>query len=223
MAAQVADLANLWFSRSSVAESSRRVGSAHAVRPSPFTVWLAESISQPFVWGLLRGAIYLPARLQSIQTDRQKAVVMHEMAHVVRFDALVNGLQILVQGIFWFHPLVWLANRFIRAEREKCCDEAAVARLGAAPKEYGSAIIDTLLQEYQAGLAIPTLAVAGPVKNIEDRIKTLMQPNKRFYTRPTAIATLAILTLAALIVPTTVALTQRNSETNGKKAKVSPL
>lgn len=191
MAAQIADLARLWH------------------RPTPFAVWLAESISQPFVWGLWRGAIYLPARLQSIQTDRQKAVVMHEMSHVVRFDALVNCLQILVQGIFWFHPLVWLANRFIRAEREKCCDEIAVARLGAVPKEYGSAIIDTLLQEYQAGLAIPTLAVAGPVKNIEDRIKTLMQPNKRFYTRPTAIATLAILTLAALIVPTTVALTHK--------------
>lgn len=191
MAAQIAELARLWH------------------RPAPFTVWLAESISQPFVWGLWRGAIYLPARLQSIQTDRQKAVVMHEMAHVVRFDALVNGLQILVQGLFWFHPLVWIANRFIRTEREKCCDEIAVARLGAAPKEYGSAIIDTLLQEYQAGLAIPTLAVAGPVKNIEDRIKTLMRPNKRFYTRPTAIATLAILALAALIVPTTIALTHK--------------
>lgn len=177
--------------------------------PGGFNVWLMDGIGQPFVWGLWRGAIYLPTRFQSIQTDRQKAIVIHEMAHVVRLDAFVNLLQILIQGVFWFHPLVWLANRVIRQEREKCCDEIAVARLGTAPREYGSAIVDTLLQEVQTSLAIPTLAVAGPVKNIEDRIKTIMQPGRRFLRRPSIAAMLIIGLLAAVIVPTTIALTHK--------------
>jgi beta-lactamase regulating signal transducer with metallopeptidase domain/preprotein translocase subunit SecD len=177
--------------------------------PGGFNVWLVDGINQPFVWGLWRGAIYLPTRFQNIQGDKQKAIVLHEMAHVVRLDAFVNLIQILIQGVFWFHPLVWLANRAIRQEREKCCDEIAVARLGTAPKEYGSAIVDTLLQEAQAGLAIPTLAVAGPVKNIEDRIKTIMQPGRRFFRRPSTIALLVIGCLAAFVVPTTIALTQK--------------
>jgi beta-lactamase regulating signal transducer with metallopeptidase domain len=177
--------------------------------PGGFKVWLMDGIGQPFVWGLWRGAIYLPTRFQSIQTDRQKAIVIHEMAHVVRLDAFVNLLQILIQGLFWFHPLVWLANRVIRQEREKCCDEIAVARLGTAPREYGSAIVDTLLQEVQTTLAIPTLAVAGPVKNIEDRIKTIMQPGRRFLRRPSTVAMLIIGLLAAVVVPTTIALTHK--------------
>jgi beta-lactamase regulating signal transducer with metallopeptidase domain len=177
--------------------------------PGGFNVWLVDGISQPFVWGLWRGAIYLPTRFQSIQSDKQKAIVIHEMAHVVRLDAFVNLIQILIQGVFWFHPLVWLANRAIRQEREKCCDEIAVARLGTAPREYGSAIVDTLLQEAEAGLAIPTLAVAGPVKNIEDRIKTIMQPGRRFFHRPSTIALLIIGLLAIIIIPTTIALTQK--------------
>jgi|GEM_PF-4191404 len=177
--------------------------------PGGFNVWLVDGITQPFVWGLWRGAIYLPTRFQSIEGDKQKAIVLHEMAHVVRFDAFVNLIQILIQGVFWFHPLVWLANKAIRQEREKCCDEIAVARLGTAPKEYGRAIVDTLLQEAKAGLAIPTLAVAGPVKNIEDRIKTIMQPGRRFFQRPSIVALLIIGCLAALVVPTTIALTQK--------------
>jgi prepilin-type processing-associated H-X9-DG protein len=177
--------------------------------PGGFNVWLVDGINQPFVWGLWRGAIYLPTRFQSIQTDKQKAIVIHEMAHVVRLDAFVNLIQILIQGVFWFHPLVWLANRAIRQEREKCCDEIAVARLGTAPKEYGSAIVDTLLQEVESTMTIPTLAVAGPVKNIEDRIKTIMQPGRRFFHRPSTIALLVIGALAAFVVPTTIALTQK--------------
>jgi beta-lactamase regulating signal transducer with metallopeptidase domain len=177
--------------------------------PGGFKVWLVDGITQPFVWGLWRGAIYLPTRFQSIEGDKQKAIVLHEMAHVVRFDAFVNLIQILIQGVFWFHPFVWLANRAIRQEREKCCDEIAVARLGTAPKEYGHAIVDTLLQEAKAGLTIPTLAVAGPVKNIEDRIKTIMQPGRRFFQRPSIVAMLIIGCLAALVVPTTIALTQK--------------
>jgi len=56
---------------------------------------------------------------------------------------------------------------------------------------------------------IPTLAVAGPVKNIEDRIKTIMQPGKRFFRRPSMIALLIVGILAAFIIPTTIALTQK--------------
>jgi len=186
-------------------------------RPDGFTVWLLDGISQPFVWGLWRGAIYLPSRVQSVQTDRQKAVVMHEMAHVVRLDAFINLLQILIQGLFWFHPLVWLANRFIRQEREKCCDETAIARLNTHPKEYGSAIIETLVQEYHNAIPIPSLAVAGPIKNIEDRIKTIMRPGKRFLHRPSTIALLVIGVLAAIVVPTTIALTQKKNVVDDDK------
>ena len=175
-------------------------------------IWLLEGIGQPFVWGLLRGSIYLPANFGQIGSrEHRRGILMHEITHVVRFDAAVNCLQAIAQAIFWFHPLVWLANRNIRAEREKCCDETAIARLSAAPKVYSSAIVDTLIAEYQSTQPIPSLAIAGPIKNIEDRIKTIMKPGKKFYNRPTIIAIVTILLLAIIAVPTTIALTHRQA------------
>jgi beta-lactamase regulating signal transducer with metallopeptidase domain len=176
-------------------------------------IWLLDGIGQPFVWGLLRGAIYLPANFGRIGSrEHRRGILMHEITHVARFDAAVNCLQTIAQAIFWFHPLVWWANRNIRAEREKCCDETAIAKLSAAPRVYSSAIVDTLIAEYQSTQPIPSLAIAGPIKNIEDRIKTIMKPGKKFYNRPTIIAFITILLLAIIAVPTTIALTHRQPE-----------
>ncbi|KKK80365.1 hypothetical protein LCGC14_2824210, partial [marine sediment metagenome] len=111
--------------------------------------------------------------------------------------------------VFLFHLLVWVANRLIRAEREKCCDEAAIARLDASPKEYGKAIVDTLVNEYESTMPTPSMAIAGPIKNIENRIKTIMQPGRKFYKRPTVIALLMILLAAAVTVPISFALSNR--------------
>ncbi len=173
-------------------------------------VWLIKDIGQPFVWGLLRGGIYLPADFAKLDSPRhRRGILGHELSHVLRFDAAVNLLQIIVQGVFWFHPLVWWANKKIRAEREKCCDEMAIARLNAKAKDYSTAIVNTLIAEHKSAKPIPSLAVAGPVKNIEDRIKTILKPDKKFYKRPSFIVVITILLLALVAVPTTLALTAR--------------
>lgn len=179
----------------------------------PPRLYLLGDISQPFVWGLIRGSIYLPADFVSkLDEGKRLSILLHELSHVRRFDPLLNLLQIVAQGVYWFHPLVWIANHRIRAEREKCCDEAAIAQLQTTPKEYGSAIVEALTMEYRRRLPVPTLAVAGPVKNIEDRIKTIMQPGRRFATRPTVFALLTVLLLATIITPTTIALTERTGK-----------
>ncbi|HCO94118.1 MAG TPA: hypothetical protein DIU00_09235 [Phycisphaerales bacterium] len=173
-------------------------------------IWLVKGIGQPFVWGLLRGSIYLPADFMKVDSAKhRRGVLGHELSHVIRFDAAVNILQIIAQAVFWFHPFVWWANKKIRAEREKCCDEMAIARLGAKAKDYSSAIVNILISEHESTRPVPSLAVAGPVKNIEERIKTMLRPGKKFYKRPSLpAAAIAVLT-ALLAVPTTVVLTAR--------------
>jgi beta-lactamase regulating signal transducer with metallopeptidase domain len=172
-------------------------------------VWFIEGVGQPFVWGLVRGAIYLPADCDKNNGSKDRRVVLgHELSHVVRFDAAVNLLQIVAQAAYWFHPFVWWANKRIREEREKCCDEMAIARLNAVPRDYSTAIVNTLVGGH-AAQPVPSLAVAGPAKNLEDRIKTIMKSDKKFCRRPTFITVAVALILAAVIVPTTLALTER--------------
>jgi beta-lactamase regulating signal transducer with metallopeptidase domain len=178
-------------------------------------VWLVDGIGQPFVWGLLRGSIYLPGDFDNADSaEHRRDVLGHELSHVQRFDAGINILQVIGQAIFWFHPFVWWANKKIRAEREKCCDEMAIARLGTKAKDYSSAIVNTLIAEHESTRPVPSLAVAGPVKNIEERIKTIMKPGKRFYSRPSLSAVIFLLLVALLTVPIGCALTRRaKSET----------
>jgi beta-lactamase regulating signal transducer with metallopeptidase domain len=176
-------------------------------------VWLVDGIGQPFVWGFLRGSIYLPGDfVKADSAEHRRDVLGHELSHVQRFDAAVNILQVIAQAIFWFHPFVWWANKKIRAEREKCCDEMTIARLGAKAKDYSTAIVNTLIAEHESTRPVPSLAIAGPAKNIEERIKTVMKPGKKFYKHPSAIVVITILLLAALAVPTTLALTKRESD-----------
>jgi internalin A len=173
-------------------------------------LWLAEEVGQPFVWGLLRGGIYLPVNfIKANNTEYRKGVLAHELSHVLRFDAAVNLLQVAAQAIFWFHPFVWWANKKIRAEREKCCDEMAIARLGTQVKDYSNAIVNILIGEHESTRPIPSLAVAGPVKNIEERIKTMLRPGKKFYKHPSIASALVVLFMAFLTIPTTLVLTAR--------------
>jgi len=176
-------------------------------------VWMVEGIGQPFVWGLLRGGIYLPANFLNVNSAaHRRGVLGHELSHVLRFDAAVNLFQVVAQAVFWFHPFVWWANKRIRAEREKCCDEMAIARLNARAKDYSRAIVETLVTEHESTRPIPSLAIAGPVKNIEERIKTMMKPGKRFYKRPSLVAATAVMLIAVLTVPTALVLTARAAE-----------
>jgi beta-lactamase regulating signal transducer with metallopeptidase domain len=204
-------------------ESARAVESffaAHGLKRMP-RVWLLERINQPFVWGLMRGSIYLPARLLDNRHAKfQASLLGHELCHVIRLDATINLLQVIAQTVFWFHPCLWWANAKIRAEREKCCDEMTIARLNARPEEYSEAIVETLAAKYEQARPVPSLAVAGQVKNIEERIKTMLRPGKKFYKRPSLIAASTVLFAALLTVPTALVLTAR-AQTKPSKAETN--
>lgn len=187
-----------------VAELAARLGLRRAPR-----VWLVDAGPQPFVWGVLRGSVHLPAELAGRCGRNAPGVLMHELAHVARRDAIVNVVQVVAQAVFFFHPLIWWANRRIRCEREKCCDETAVAALGSRPEQYSSALVEALVRKHGQGRAFSSLAIAGPVKNLEERIRTIMTKNRTFHRRPTRWAVAAIVLFAALAVPTGLVLTAR--------------
>jgi internalin A len=173
-------------------------------------IWLLEDIDQPFVWGLLRGSVYLPFDFVGLSgSDQQRGVLAHELSHVARLDAGVNLLQILAQAVYWFHPFVWWVNRKIRQEREKCCDEMAIVQLNTRPEQYTGAIVDALVADRQSAHPIPSLAVVGSVNDIEERIRTMLKPGKTFRRRPSLVAATVALLLSLVTTPTAFVLTAR--------------
>jgi TonB family protein len=96
-------------------------------------VLISSLTESPSVVGWLRPAILLPAAtLAGLEPEQLRAVLAHEIAHIRRYDYLVNLAQTVVETLLFYHPAVWWASARIRHERELCCDDAAVAVCGDA-------------------------------------------------------------------------------------------
>ncbi|MGD8499618.1 MAG: ankyrin repeat domain-containing protein [Phycisphaerales bacterium] len=219
---------HLWLHRrrtsvpSALAQEIQELFVNFKFRKSP-RIWLVEDIAQPFIWGLFRGSVYLPADFAGLDSPQHhRTVLAHELSHIARFDAAVNVLQILAQAIFWFHPFVWWVNKKIRQEREKCCDEMAVVRLSTAPEQYTGAIVEALAAERRSAHSVPSLAIVGSVKDIEERIRTMLKPGKKFYRRPSLVTMTIALLLAFLTVPAALVLTAKAQEKTTAELAATP-
>ena len=90
-----------------------------------------DGVSVPAVIGVFRPIVLLPLRaLTGLSAEQIEAVVAHELGHIQRFDVAVNFLQVVAETLLFFHPAVWWLNKRIRAHREDCCDDVAVAACG---------------------------------------------------------------------------------------------
>jgi beta-lactamase regulating signal transducer with metallopeptidase domain/uncharacterized protein YnzC (UPF0291/DUF896 family) len=118
-------------------------------------------LQAPAVIGWFRPVVFLPVTALSGLTDEQlQLVIAHELAHIQRFDPFVNVFQVCVETLLFYHPAVWWLNKRIRAEREHCCDDMAVALCGNAV-EYARAL--TLMEEWRSAPVFAMAANRGPL------------------------------------------------------------
>ena len=114
----------------------------------------SAAVRVPCVLGWLKPAILMPLSvLGSLSPDEIEAILAHELAHVRRWDYLVNLLQTALETLLFYHPAVWWISARIRAERENCCDDLAVAVCGNR-RVYAGALASL------AQLQVP--AISGP-------------------------------------------------------------
>ena len=118
-------------------------------------------LQAPAVIGWFRPVVFLPVTaLSGLSEDQLQAVIAHELAHIQRLDPFVNVFQVGVETLLFYHPAVWWLNKRIRAEREHCCDDVAVALCGNAV-EYARAL--TLMEEWRSAPVFAMAANRGPL------------------------------------------------------------
>ncbi|PWT82980.1 MAG: hypothetical protein C5B57_07775 [Blastocatellia bacterium] len=136
----------------------------------PIRVVSSSVTDGPSVIGWLRPVILLPpAAVIGLSLEQLEAVLAHEIAHIKRHDALVNMLQIVVETLLFYHPVVWWTSNQIRLERELCCDDLAVRACGDA-LSYARAL--TMLEKRR--LAVPRLALGSTGASLLYRIQRLI-------------------------------------------------
>jgi len=159
----------------------RRVGSA--VREGtrlPFDLDIPVISSPahlgPGVFGICRPVLLLPKGILTRLTAPQiEAVIAHELCHVRRHDNPTAAIQMLIEAIFWFHPLVWWIGTRLMDERERACDEEVV-RLGSEPRIYAQSIL-SVCEFY---LESPVACVAGVTgSDLKRRIKEIVKNASR--------------------------------------------
>jgi uncharacterized protein (TIGR03435 family) len=120
-----------------LARLGERIGVSRPVR-----LLVSGLVHVPTVVGWLRPVVLMPVgALAGLPAEQLEAVLVHELAHIRRHDYLVNMLQSVAEAMLFYHPAVWWVSAHIRAERELCCDDAAVAVTGDA-FAYASALVE---------------------------------------------------------------------------------
>src|SRR3989449_2016136 len=144
-------------------------------------------LDAPAVLGWFRPVVLLPVRALTGLTEEQiEAVIAHELAHIRRFDCLVHLFQIAAETLLFYHPAVWWVSQRIRAEREHCCDDEAIAICGDAVN-YARAL--TLMEEWRTA---PALMMAANRSPLAERVVRLLGLNGAAATGRTRIGGLGV-------------------------------
>ena len=162
------------------ARSDNFNGSISQVQPDwkrPVSIRQSKAVTVPMVWGLFRPVILLPADAGEWEPERQRAVLLHELAHIQRQDWLMQTMAQITCAVYWFNPLLWFAARRMRTEMEGACDDH-VLNTGYQSTDYAQHLVDIVRNIKKAGTApSAAVAMARPSK-IEGRLRTILIENR---------------------------------------------
>ncbi|MPZ20398.1 MAG: hypothetical protein GEV06_21155 [Luteitalea sp.] len=168
----------------------------------PLRLLRSRERSMPMAFGTRRPTILMPAMADTWPEDRRRAVVLHEVAHVARYDCFTQTLAFAACTMYWFHPAAWWVARRLRIERELACDDRVIAA-GTPAREYASHLLEIAyaFDRYRA----PALAVSmarprqleGRMLAVLDAARNRRVPAPRVRLAGTAMAAAVLLPLAS--------------------------
>jgi bla regulator protein blaR1 len=152
------------FGRSKAATSGAGISETVEIRVSPCNLG-------PAVVGIMSPVLLFPEGIAERLTPSElETVLAHELCHVRRRDNLFAAIHMVVEAVFWFHPLLWLISARLVEEREKACDEEVLS-LGSHPEIYADAILNVCKFYVQSPLVCAS-GVSGA--SIRRRIEAIM-------------------------------------------------
>jgi len=155
------------------AEEARRVSELSSDLALERSVRLLETGRSiiPMTWGILKPIVLFPKAWRNWTDQRRRLVLLHELAHVKRFDVAYQLVARWACVLYWFHPLAWYALRRSRIERELACDDC-VLMAGARPSDYAKELLEIARHYHTVPLA--TAVAMAQRTSLEQRIRLLL-------------------------------------------------
>jgi beta-lactamase regulating signal transducer with metallopeptidase domain len=169
---------------------------------------VSEHVRVPTALGFSRPSVVLPPwTLRELSLDELKVIVLHELAHLRRWDDWTNLAQKLVKAVFFFHPAVWWIESHLALEREVACDDLVLEQT-ANPEAYAASLVSVAekfcAERVRMGRALALAQTAlGRMRQISARLTQILdrsRERKKSGWRPAAamIGGLAVITVGAM-------------------------
>jgi len=166
----------------------------------PVRLAVSEQAIIPVAWGFVRPVVLIPQAAENWPEDRRRIVLLHELAHVKRWDCLTQTLALAACVLYWFNPLAWLAARRLRIEREGACDDLVLAA-GSPAADYAGHLLE-IVRAMRPAAHTPLAAVAMAQRShLESRLRAILDAarNRRAISR--RVALLAVVLGGCLLLP----------------------
>ena len=145
----------------------------------------------PVTWGWWQPVVLLPAAAKNWSPERRRIVLLHELAHIKRWDCLTQLAAALVCALYWFNPLVWLAARQMRVEREAACDDL-VLNGGCRASDYAGHLVE-IAQSFRHVPQVAAIAMARP-SGLEQRVAAIVDASRPRRLRPVTLVAILLAT-----------------------------
>lgn len=167
---------------------------AASLAPTLRTIWtevssrrvelrVSETMRVPAAIGFFRPAVIVPAwTLEELPAEELKVILLHELAHLRRWDDWTNLAQKVVKALFFFHPAVWWIESHLTLEREMACDDVVLAQT-TNPKAYAKSLL-SLAERVGLGKGIALAQAAlGRAHQTTQRIMQILDADRPKATR----------------------------------------
>ena len=157
----------------------------------------------PSVCGLFRPTILIPQSLaDKLNSQHLRSVILHELAHIRRGDLWVSLFQTVLQIIYVYNPLLWVANAMIRKIREAAVDEMVLVAMGEKAEDYLRTLLDvSRLTFSRPALSLRLIGVVESKKALTGRIKHMASKPFPKTAKLGVVGLLGVITIAAVLLP----------------------
>jgi len=189
-------------------EMAQEFSTGHSSHSRRVKFLVSDDVRVPTALGFFRPAVVLPTwTLRDLSAEELKGIVLHELAHLRRWDDWTNLAQKFLKALFFFHPAVWWIDSRLALEREIACDDLVLEQTANA-RTYAASLVSVaekvVAEKMRMGRALALAQNAlGRVREVSHRVAQILDTKRARSNRgwrPTMaiIGTLSIITLGGM-------------------------
>jgi len=142
------------------------------------SVCTSARVRVPAAIGLVKPTVVIPEWvLKELSTDEVNQILVHELAHLRRWDDWTNLAQQVVKAVFFFHPAVWWIDKKAALERESACDDIVIAE-AASPRAYAECLTRLAEKSFLQRSVVLAQAALGRIRQMSLRVSRILDPNR---------------------------------------------